>query len=245
MFTGIVERTATLIAATGGDEGRRLTIGVEESPGLPAWRDVELGESIAVNGVCLTAVDVGNRQRAGSVSFDVVPETLSKTTLGEMRPGDLVNIERSLRAGDPLGGHHVTGHVDGTGAIDDRETQGNQVLFWIAAPEPLLRQMLDKGSVAVDGISLTLVEVDRRRGRFSFAAVPHTLERTVLGVAGAGQRVNIETDAFGKWVLHALTLEGLSSPSGSRSRLEENERMRSLLERCGFLDTTHSGKFVG
>jgi riboflavin synthase len=133
-----------------------------------------------------------------------VPETLEKTTLGRLHPGDVVNIERSLRVGDSFGGHYVTGHVDGVSTVAMREVQGDQVLFRISAAQALIRQMLPKGSIAVDGVSLTLVDVDPTANAFSFAAIPHTLARTTLGAAAPGTLVNIETDAFGKWVLHAL-----------------------------------------
>ncbi|MCH2367253.1 MAG: riboflavin synthase, partial [Planctomycetes bacterium] len=140
----------------------------------------------------------------GSVSFEVVPESLEKTTLGGLRAGDIVNIERALRAGETFGGHYVTGHVDGIGEIVKIERQGDQSLFRVSTAPGLIEQMLDKGSVSVDGASLTIVEVARKEGWFSFAAIPHTMERTILGRASEGGEVNIETDAFGKWALHGL-----------------------------------------
>ena len=206
MFTGIVERTAVVSRCEETGGGLALEINAAEDASLPPWRPVELGESISVNGACLTAVDFTNGAGGGVVSFEVVPESLEKTALGELEVGAGVNIERSLRVGDSFGGHYVTGHVDGTGTVASIEPQGDQSLFRISVPSSMAGQMLDKGSVCVDGISLTIIEVGREEGWFSFAAIPHTMERTTLGQARVASRVNIETDAFGKWALHGLGL---------------------------------------
>lgn len=204
MFTGIVERTAVVAGAENTGGSLALKIEVEADASLPPWRPVALGESIGVNGACLTAIAFDNGAGEGVVSFEVVPESLEKTTLGGVKPGDSVNIERSLRVGDSFGGHYVTGHVDGTGLIAGIESQGGQELFRVTTLPSLIEQMLDKGSVSVDGVSLTIVEVCREEHWFSFAAIPHTMERTILGQAVVGSAVNIETDAFGKWALHGL-----------------------------------------
>jgi riboflavin synthase alpha subunit len=193
---------------------------------------VALGESIAVSGVCLTAVAHRDLGGGAEVVFEAVPETLSKTTLGRLRAGDAVNLERSLAVGDRLGGHYVTGHVDGTGTIRARRREGDQVLFEVAAPAELLRQVIPKGSVAIDGISLTVIDVNRHAGYFSFAAIPHTLERTTLGNRRLGAAVNLETDAFGKWVLHALE-EILGSPN--------DRRLRELLQESGLWEDPKQG----
>ena len=213
MFTGIVERTGIVEAAVDGGGGLALRVGVMADSSHEPWRDVHLGESIGVNGVCLTVVDFDNGEDSAAVSFEVVPESLEKTALGALRAGDAVNIERSLRVGDSFGGHYVTGHVDGTGEIVEMERQGDQVLFRISTLPGLIDQMLDKGSIAVDGVSLTIVEVDRAGGWFSFAAIPHTLAWTTLGALSVGHTVNVETDAFGKWALHGLRL-GDGQPGG-------------------------------
>lgn len=220
MFTGIVERTAKVSRILDRAGSRVLELKVEDSPRLAPLAPVTLGESIAVSGVCLTVVSVE------PMSFDVVPETLSKTTLSGLRQGDRVNLERSLRVGDSFGGHYVTGHVDGVGHVKSRQQVGDQALFEIAAPPHLTRQMIPKGSIAVDGISLTLIDVERREGWFSFAAIPHTLERTTLSLRQPGSAVNLETDAFGKWVLHGL--ECLKVDARSQEPLTE------LLGRAGF-----------
>ncbi len=203
MFTGIVERLGKVIAVrerAGG--GRELTVAPLPGGGAPAWKAPVPGESISVSGVCLTASRIGKGGR--EVSFDAVPETISRTTLGRLRPGDRVNIERSLAVGDLIGGHFVTGHIDGTGEVLGRTEEGTQVLFRIAAPGPVASLLIPKGSVAVDGISLTVVEVDRGGGWFSFAAIPHTIERTTLSGRRPGDRVNLEADPLGKYVLHAV-----------------------------------------
>jgi riboflavin synthase len=202
MFTGIIERTARVVLAEDRPGSRLIRIATG-SGGLDA-RPIEIGESIALNGACLTVV----RSRSGGgqldLDFETVPETLGLTTLGTLAVGDEVNLERSLAAGDLLGGHFVSGHVDGIGTVRARRPEGDQVLFEIDVPGDLLRQVIRKGSVAVDGVSLTVVGVDRREGWFSFAAIPHTLERTCLKARTVGSRVNLETDVFGKWVLHAV-----------------------------------------
>ncbi|HVR76605.1 MAG TPA: riboflavin synthase [Planctomycetota bacterium] len=225
MFTGIVERTgrvADVLVRTGS---HRIRIQVGEAPGLVPWRAVLPGESIAVDGVCLTLVgDAGLLGDDGKeIAFDAVPETLLRTTLGSLRPGDDVNLERSLRVGDVLGGHHVTGHVDGIGTVRSAERDGDQVLFVIEAPPAILQGVISKGSIAVDGISLTVIDVEPGAGTFSFAAIPHTLEHTTLRRRRPGSLVNLETDALGKWVLHAVA--GIAGARG--------ENLPVLLERVG------------
>jgi riboflavin synthase len=226
MFTGIVERQGRVAAVEDRPGSRRLTVAVRPQAELPPWRPAVQGESIAVDGVCLTVVEVMGGP-APAVAFDAVPETLEKTTLGERRVGDAVNLERALRVGDMLGGHHVTGHVDGVGRVRARRPVGDQVLFEIEAAPALLAQVLRKGSIAVDGISLTVVDVSRPEGWLSFAAIPHTLSVTTLGTREPGARVNLETDAFGKWILQGLA-ELVHPP--------DDDSLRSLLERAGFID---------
>lgn len=251
MFTGIVERRGRVTAIVERPGGRLLRLAPELASRLggsllPPWRPAQPGESISVSGVCLTVVeareagtagqngggggepheDLGGYRHGCEVAFEAVPETLSLTTLGDLRVGDLVNLERSLRLGDELGGHMVTGHVDGLGRVTARRPEGDQVLFEVEVPGPpatagvsragegvasgrgLIASVIHKGSVAVDGISLTVVAVDPERGRFRFAAIPHTLERTTVGDRKVGDRVNLETDVIGKWVLHSVQALG-------------------------------------
>ncbi len=217
MFTGIVERAGTIVRIDerpGGPEaGRSLVILplLSEAAPLPL-EPVAVGESISVSGVCLTVVGPGD-EPAG-LRFDVVPETLGRTTLGRLKTGDAVNLERSLAVGDRLGGHFLSGHIDGVGEITERRAMGSQDLFQVNAPRDLMALMIQKGSIAVDGVSLTIVEVNRREAWFSFAAIPHTLLVTTLGARRAGDRVNLEADAIGKWVLHGL--REILGPDGAR-----------------------------
>ncbi len=174
----------------------RLTIRVPDDFG-PAGT---LGESVAINGCCLTAVVIdGNRW-----SFQAGSETLSKTNLGRLHAGDRVNLERALPVDGRFGGHFVQGHVDGVGQVDRVEREGEWVTMWFRAPEALVKQLVPKGSVAVDGVSLTVVQV--AVDRFSVALIPHTLEITTLGVRQPGDEVNIETDILGKYVQQMLRL---------------------------------------
>jgi riboflavin synthase len=160
---------------------------------------LSLGESVAVNGACLTVVE-GDR---ATFRFQAGPETLRCTNLGELTLGERVNLERSLRLGDRLGGHLVQGHVDGLGTIAARERQGDWEMVWFRCATELTAQMAPKGSVAVDGVSLTLVDV--AADRFSVALIPHTLLHTTLGFKAVGAVVNLETDLFAKYVSSYLS----------------------------------------
>ena len=179
MFTGIVREVGRVVEF----DGSRLVV--------EATTNAAGGDSVAVDGVCLTVLD-GSR-----LAFDVVPETLSRTTLGALRPGDGVNIEPALRAGDPLGGHHVQGHVDGIGRV---RSTGEPV--WIDAPVDILRYCVEKGSITVDGVSLTIAAVDD--AGFAVALIPHTLTATTLGELEAGDAVNLEADVLAKYVERLL-----------------------------------------
>lgn len=192
MFTGLVEGIGRVAALIPEGPGLRLDITPPES--LTADGTPQPGDSIAINGCCLTVIALGN----GLWSFQAGSETLSRTNLGRLRTGDGVNLERSLRADARLGGHFVQGHVDGVGQIDAIDTEGDWVHMTFRVPEPLTRQMVQKGSVAVDGISLTLVNVTT--DRFRIALIPHTLEHTTLGTRHVGDEVNIETDILGKYI---------------------------------------------
>jgi riboflavin synthase len=157
-----------------------------------------VGDSIAINGCCLTVVGVEH----GQLSFDAGPETLQRTNLGELLPGSPVNLEPSLHLGASLGGHLVTGHIDGVGTVARRIDDADWSTLWFGAPESLMRQMASKGSVAVDGVSLTLVDVEA--DQFSVALIPHTLKVTTLGTRSPGDRVNLETDVLAKYVERQL-----------------------------------------
>jgi riboflavin synthase len=196
MFTGLVREVGTVVSF---EDGR---LRVESSIAA------SVGDSVAIDGVCLTVVD-GDRR---TLAFDAVPETLARTTLGGLAPGAPVNLEPALRAGEALGGHYVQGHVDGVGRVRSVEDEGEGRRVWVDAPGGLLRYCVEKGSVTVDGVSLTVADLDEEG--FAVALVPHTLEVTTLGDAAAGDAVNLETDVLAKYVER---LVGLRSDDGDGS----------------------------
>lgn len=192
MFSGLVAGLGQVVAIEARPPGVRLVI--DARPLTDAGREPQFGDSIAINGCCLTVVGRDGTQLA----FDAGAETLRRTNLGRLQPGSLVNLEGSLRLGDELGGHFVTGHIDDVGALDERRDEAGWSTCWFRVPARLTRQMASKGSVAVDGVSLTLVEVEA--DRFSVALIPHTLQATTLGHLRVGDPVNIETDLLAKYV---------------------------------------------
>ena len=189
MFTGIVETLGRVAAVQGEEVGVRLIV---DSPLVSG--DAQMGDSICINGCCLTVVDIDQSR----LSFQAGEETLSRTNLGRLQIGDGVNLERSLRASDRLGGHWVTGHVDGLGQVERRQDDGAWCTMWFRPPPELMLQLAPKGSVAVDGVSLTVVDVTAEL--FSVALIPHTLEQTTLGVRQEGDAVNLESDVLAKYV---------------------------------------------
>jgi riboflavin synthase len=193
MFTGLVEKLGTVREIVPEGSGTRLSIEAGELAGQTV-----LGESVAINGACLTVVS----RDTTSFAFQAGPETLARTNLGPLKPGDRVNLERSLQVGDRLGGHIVQGHVDAVGAVDARRPDGEWLTMWFRCPGWLTAEMVSKGSIAVDGVSLTLVDVEP--DRFSVALIPHTLAMTTLGFKQPGDAVNLETDIFGKYVIKYL-----------------------------------------
>lgn len=200
MFTGLIE-----------EQGRVLTPPRNGKLSLAASKVTEglaLGDSIAVNGVCLT-VSAFSGQR---FTADVMPETLHRSNLGELRTGSLVNLERAIPATGRFGGHFVSGHIDGVGSLLSVRPEGNALIFSIRAAPELLRGIVEKGSVAIDGISLTVVEVTETL--FSVSVIPHTAAVTTLAGKRPGDRLNLETDMIGKYVLRALSL---SQPSNNTS----------------------------
>jgi len=189
MFTGIIAGLGAVTAVRSAGQGKRFTIEADFD-----LADTKVGDSVSVSGVCLTAVAIVRRQ----FDVDVSPETLSKTTLGSARVGERVNLERALRLSDRIDGHLVSGHTDGTGVIDSCEVSGNAIIVTVAVPEALTRYMIIKGSVAVDGVSLTINHLTA--GRFSVSIIPHTAALTTIGLKQKGAPVNIETDMIGKYV---------------------------------------------
>ena len=197
MFTGLVEEKGTV--ETIDRIGDMATITVKCHV---VHEDVALGASIAINGCCLTVVKV----EENLLTFEAGSETLSRTNLGELVSGSHVNLERALAVGQRMGGHYVSGHVDGLALVDQRSDDGKWSEFWFRVSPELTRQMASKGSVTVDGISLTLVDVEAER--FSVALIPHTLEVTTLGSRQVGDSVNIETDLLAKYVQQQLETRG-------------------------------------
>ena len=186
MFTGIVLELGTVVAF----DGSRLVVA---APATAA--DAVVGDSVSVAGVCLTVVDT---QEEGRLAFDVVPETLSRTALGGLEPGDTLNLEPSLRVGDRLGGHVVQGHVDAVGRVRSVTPEGDSRRVWIDAPQAVLGSCIEKGSIAVDGVSLTVAAFDD--DGLEVALIPHTLTVTTLGRLQPGDELNLEADVLGKVV---------------------------------------------
>ncbi len=189
MFTGLIREVGAVVSLAGGDAGVRLVVAAPEAAAAAAP-----GDSISVDGVCLTVVEVGD----GRLGFDAVPETLARTSLQTLEQGSRVNLEPALRAGEPLGGHYVQGHVDGVATVRSVEPEGDGRRLWFDADEALLRYLVEKGSVAVQGTSLTVAALDD--SGFAVALIPHTLDATTLGSLEAGDRVNLEVDVLAKYV---------------------------------------------
>lgn len=200
MFTGLVAMMGKVISQTPEGAGKRLTVQAALFD-----QSVEIGESIAVNGVCLTVIE----NREGRASFQLAPETLQRSNLGKQQPGSLVNLERSLRLGDRLGGHWVQGHVDGVSMLKQRDLKDEWEEFTFQMPVNLGRYLVPKGSITVNGVSLTLVDVTA--ASFSVALIPHTLAVTNLGLLQPNDAVNLEVDILAKYVEKLLTPD--SGPS--------------------------------
>ena len=193
MFTGIIEETGTVESIHPGDKSIRLTLTLRKTGG-----GLKVGDSLAVNGCCLTVAELTTKGRAKTAQFDLLKETWNLTNLQHCRAGSLVNLERSLEAGGRLGGHFVTGHIDGIGKIITWEKTGDDHQLQIAAPEDVMRYVIHKGSIAVDGISLTVATVEK--GSFTIWIIPHTFESTALSERAVGDAVNLEADMLGKYV---------------------------------------------
>lgn len=189
MFTGIIEEIGHIKSIKHGGRSVVLEIGASR-----VLEETQVGDSIATNGVCLTVTAMGN----GFFSADVMPETMRRTNLGELRPGDRVNLERALSLNSRLGGHLVAGHIDGTGRITGRVQDENAIWITIAAAPEILRYVIEKGSICIDGISLTVAYVDE--SVFKVSIIPHTQEETTLTAKRIGETVNLENDMIAKYV---------------------------------------------
>ena len=193
MFTGLIEHVGAVVHFQAAGAGAVLRVAAG-----PVAADARIGDSVAVNGCCLTVVG----SDGGTLAFDAVPETLGRTTLGALRPGDPVNIEPALRAGDPLGGHFVQGHVDGVGRVQSIEAEGEGLRVFVSAAPEILRYCVEKGSITVEGVSLTVAEL--ADDAFAVALVPHTLAETTLSELAPGREVNLEVDVLAKYAERLL-----------------------------------------
>jgi riboflavin synthase len=205
MFTGLIQDLGEIQSLQQRGGGASLTISTQLN-----LRSVKVGDSIAVEGVCLTVVEVSGR----TFSVEMSPETLERTTLGSLKKGQPVNLETALKMSDPLGGHLVSGHVDGTGEIAEVAREGNSLRYRFRVPPEVGRYLIEKGSVAVDGISLTVAEC--RDQAFSVSVIPHTAERTTLGKKKAGDKVNLENDLIAKYVEKFVHQAGGPAPPSTR-----------------------------
>lgn len=229
MFTGIVEEVGTVLRVTPGRQAATLRI----KAGI-VTRDLALGDSVAVNGACLTVV----AHDAAAFSVEAVHETLDRTTTGALGPGSRVNLERALAVNGRLGGHIVSGHVDGIGRVERVESDGDAVIYAIAADARVMRYVVDKGSIAVDGISLTVARTTD--SGFTLSVIPHTAGATTLADRRVGDRVNLETDVIGRYVEKLMRLgpvggdgPGVPTPAGGVGNSAGVDA--GFLARCGFL----------
>jgi riboflavin synthase alpha subunit len=197
VFTGIVRERGRVLRADGGPEGLSLELEAPETAALST-----VGDSVSIGGACLTVTSVTD----GRLTFHAVPETIQRSSLGRLQPGAEVNLEPALRAGDPLGGHYVQGHVDAVGTVRSLELEGDGARLWVDAPSGVLRYCVDKGSITVEGVSLTIAGLDDEG--LAIALVPHTLEVTTLGTLTPGDPVNLEVDVLAKYVEKLVRTDG-------------------------------------
>lgn len=218
MFTGIVEEIGQIKSVQKNKKSVRLTIAASK-----VLEDVKLGDSIATNGVCLTVTDF----TSNSFVADVMPETMTRSGLGDLGSGSKVNLERALRVGDRLGGHMVSGHIDGVGQIIGKEKDDNAIWIHIGAPPQILKYIIEKGSVAIDGISLTVAYVDDNS--FKVSIIPHTQDETTLVSMREGTKVNLENDMTAKYIEKFLFFKD------NEKKSEKSSLTMNLLEENGFL----------
>ena len=210
MFTGLVQQVGRLEDISFQGEAGRLALAARFDAPL------QIGESIAVNGACLTLVE----QHGEKLVFDVLRETFEKTSLRDKAPGSPLNLERALHLGDPLGGHLVSGHVDGTGEVRRIEAAGRDKVLVVDAPT-LIAEIVPKGSIAIDGISLTVVDIGATAGTFSVHVIPHTWSQTALSVLAPGAHVNLETDLIGKYVRQQAANASIAAPQITWDKLRD------------------------
>lgn len=223
MFTGIIEGLGTITTIRSSGQGKRLTVNADYS-----LDQTKTGDSIAVNGACLTAVVIDGK----SFEADVSPETLSKTTFGRAKIGDRVNLERALRLSDRIDGHLVSGHIDGIGSIKNITTSGNAVIITLEVTESLSIYMIRKGSISVDGISLTINNCDKTS--FEVSIIPHSAKLTNLGFKKIGDYVNLETDLIGKYVERFIINDDYEEQKSKKSS-KKSLIDKQFLAKSGFL----------
>ncbi len=222
MFTGIIEGLGTIAGIRSSGQGKRLTVEADFS-----LDQTKIGDSISVSGACLTAVKIDGKR----FEVDVSPETLQITTFGQAKVGERLNIERALRLSDRIDGHLVSGHIDGVGIVKKRESLSNAIIVTIGVDESLTQYMIAKGSVAMDGISLTINA--RESDNFSVSVIPHTAQLTTIGFKNKGDRVNIETDMIGKYVERFIS----GRPGRSKgNRSKQGSIDHAYLVKTGFID---------
>ena len=220
MFTGIIEGLGTIDEIRSQDQGKRFSFNADFVLGK-----TKIGDSISVSGVCLTVVMIQGKR----FQVDVSPETLEKTTFGRAKIGDRVNLERALQLSGRIDGHLVSGHIDGMGTIKQKQTKGNAVIVGIGVPESFSRYMINKGSIAVDGISLTINNCDP--GSFDVSIIPHTAKLTTMAMKSIGDSVNIETDMIGKYVERFVTT---IQNNGKKDQIRRSIDMQ-FLAKTGFV----------
>jgi len=221
MFTGIIEGLGTIASIQPSGQGCRFSIASDF-----ILAGTRIGDSIAVNGACLTAVMVKERR----FTVDVSPETLQRSILGRIKIGERVNLERALKLSDRLDGHLVSGHVDGIATLRERKTLANAIILTFSVPQSLARYMIEKGSVAVDGTSLTINRCDR--ASFEVSIIPHTASLTTIGLKKVADAVNIETDMIGKYVERFVLNR---SPAGGPAEVSDGGIDMALLAKTGFI----------
>jgi riboflavin synthase len=222
MFTGIIEGLGTIAGIRSSGQGKRLTVEADFS-----LDQTNIGDSISVSGACLTAVKIDGKR----FEVDVSPETLQTTTFGQAKVGERLNIERAMRLSDRIDGHLVSGHVDGVGIVRKRESFSNAIIVTIGVDASLTRYMIAKGSVAMDGISLTINTCEANH--FSVSIIPHTAKLTTIGFKSRGDRVNIETDMIGKYVERFM--------SGMPGRSKENSSKQAFIDHAYLVKTGFIG----
>ncbi len=221
MFTGLVEEMGTVKNIVTGTSSIQLTVTAKK-----VLEDVKIGDSIAINGTCLTVIEFGKQW----FTADVMPETIKRTVLNYLKPGHKVNCERTLRVGDRMGGHIVTGHIDGIGRITSKEMNDIAVIIKISSKPEVLHYIVEKGSIAIDGISLTVVTINAQE--FSVSLIPHSAKETTLGIKGVGDFVNLETDIIGKYVEKLI---GKTESYSSKSQPKPTSLSSDFLSQHGFL----------